>query len=235
MTDTGTLKQILIIDDDVQLARLTANYLLQHHYQVDCAYDGESGLAKLAEGEYQLVILDLMLPDMDGYDICKQIRKVSDITILMLTARTSDIDQVVGLEVGADDYVMKPVEPRVLLARINAIGRRMNLHQETSESLVFGKLKIEKNARRAWYDNQVVSLTSHEFELLLFLATRAGQIVPRDDLFKELVGREYDGLDRTIDLRVSNLRKKLMDDTSEPFRIKTIWGKGYLFVSDAWD
>lgn len=226
---------ILIIDDDKQLANLTANYLSNQGFAVECAYDGHDGLNKLALGQHQLVILDLMLPDIDGYDICKKIRQSSDVSILMLTARTSDFDQVLGLEVGADDYVTKPVEPRVLLARINAISRRMSQSSKESDSLSFGKLKLEKNAQRVWYNNEQIMLTSNEFELLYFLAFKAGTIIPRDELFLQLVGREYDGLDRTIDLRISNLRKKLNDNTNEPFRIKTIWGKGYLFVADAWN
>lgn len=227
--------KILIIDDDKQLANLTANYLANNDFIVECAYDGQSGINKLALSHYQLVILDLMLPDINGYDICKRIRQTSDVSILMLTARTSDFDQVLGLEVGADDYVTKPVEPRVLLARINAISRRMNQTNTENDVISFGKLKLEKNAQRVWYNNEQITLTSNEFELLYFLAFKAGSIIPRNELFMELVGREYDGLDRTIDLRISNLRKKLSDNSSEPYRIKTIWGKGYLFVADAWN
>ena len=226
---------ILIIDDDEPLANLTANYLTNNDFVVECAYNGQDGLNKLAIGQYQLVILDLMLPDIDGYDICKKIRQTSDVTILMLTARTSDFDQVLGLEVGADDYVTKPVEPRVLLARIHAISRRMSQNNTESDVISFGKLKLEKNAQRVWYDCAQITLTSNEFELLYFLAFKAGTIIPRDELFLQLVGRDYDGLDRTIDLRISNLRKKLKDNTNAPYRIKTIWGKGYLFVADAWN
>jgi DNA-binding response OmpR family regulator len=154
---------------------------------------------------------------------------------LMLTARNDDVDQVLGLEFGADDYVIKPVEPRVLLARIRALLRR-HYQQDVvdQENFTFGQLCIQPTSRKVQLGDEHVSLSSHEFDLLFTLARQAGQIIGREYLFNKIYNREYDGLDRTIDVRISQLRKKLKDSPDNPTRIKTIWGKGYLFVADAW-
>jgi two-component system OmpR family response regulator/two-component system response regulator RstA len=153
----------------------------------------------------------------------------------MLTAKQSDIDQVLGLELGADDYVIKPVEPRVLLARINALLRRTQASSKSEQQeLAFNRLLLKQRSREAWFDNKMIELTSYEFDLLWMLARYAGQTVKREAIHQQIIGREYDGLDRTVDVRVSHLRRKLGDNAEVPFRIKTVWGKGYLFVADAW-
>ena len=175
-----------------------------------------------------------MLPGKDGFTVCREVRDKFNVPILMLTAKGEDFDQVVGLEFGADDYVIKPVEPRVLLARINAVLRRQQ-PVKVSEELVFGQLRIDKTSRQVFLHQQEVILTSHEFELLWLLASNAGEVLNRDYVHQKMIGREYDGLDRTVDVRISRLRKKLIDNTARPYRIKTVWGQGYLFVSDAWE
>jgi DNA-binding response OmpR family regulator len=182
-----------------------------------------------------LVILDLGLPGQDGFSICKQLRPRYASPILILTARDNDIDHVLGLELGADDYVIKPVEPRVLLARINALLRRSRAQPRLEHaSLRFGQLLINTVSRAVSLNSQPVALSSAEFDLLAYLAEHAGEIQSRATLFLHLYGREYDGVDRMLDVRISHLRKKLGEDADSSERIKTIWGQGYLFVADAW-
>jgi DNA-binding response OmpR family regulator len=182
-----------------------------------------------------LVILDLGLPDKDGFTICRQLRPSYANPILILTARDNDIDHVLGLELGADDYVIKPVEPRVLLARVNALLRRSRAQPRLENtSLRFGQLRINTLARSVSLNSQPVVLSTAEFDLLAYLAEHAGEIQSRDTLFQHLYGREYDGVDRMLDVRISHLRKKLGEDADRSERIKTIWGQGYLFVPDAW-
>src|SRR5690606_15839895 len=188
----------------------------------------------------RLVLLDLMLPGKDGLTICRELRQSFKGPILMLTAKDADIDQVIGLEAGADDYVAKPADPMVLLARIRALLRRAEAApaaaaaaEPSGGDIVLGSLRISE-AHRVWLDGNEISLTTQEFELLFELARSAGTILSREDLFKRIRGIEYDGLDRSIDGRISKLRKKLGDDAEAPKRIRTIWGKGYLLVPDAW-
>ncbi len=182
-----------------------------------------------------IVILDIMLPGKDGLTICKEIRPKFDGPILMLTARDSDMDQVLGLEFGADDYVIKPAEPRVLLARIRALLRRSQQEVKVEEKeLNFGELYVNVAARTVTLAEAPVVLSSHEFDLLLELAKNAGKVLSREYLFNTIYSRPYDGVDRTIDVRISHVRKKLGDSSENPTRIKTVWGKGYLFVPDAW-
>ncbi len=228
-------KKILLVEDDEKLAQLVKQYLMQSGFDVRVEMRGDLAIATLGQYQPDLLILDINLPGKDGLTICKEIRPTFEQPILMLTARNEDFDQVLGLEFGADDYVIKPAEPRVLLARINALLRRTQTHKvEKITELVFGQLKIDMASRDVFYDNQKVILSSHEFELLQIIAGQSGTILSRDYLFKNLYNREYDGLDRTMDVRISQLRRKLGDNAEEPFRIKTVWGKGYLFVADAW-
>ena len=177
-----------------------------------------------------------MLPGKDGFTVCRDLRPEYTGPILMLTAKSTDFDQVLGLEIGADDYVIKPVEPRVLLARINALLRRGNLPSISDEKaeLTCGSLHINRASRKVTLKQESIELTSQEFDLLWLLASKPGEVQNRDYIYKAVIGREYDGLDRSVDVRVSRLRKKLNDSTEAPFRIKTIWGQGYLFVEDAW-
>jgi two-component system, OmpR family, response regulator RstA len=230
---------ILLIEDDTRLAELTATYLEQNGLRVVVEERGERALERFMHDHPRLVLLDLLLPGKDGLTICREIRAQSAVPILILTAKDTDLDHVIGLEAGADDYVMKPVDPMVLLARVRALLRRterINITgSERKPDVMLGQLRISETSREVWLKDQSVTLTTQEFELLILLARRAGELVSRDEVFRAMRGIDYDGLDRSIDGRVSKLRRKLGDDAAAPTRIKTIWGKGYLLVPDAWE
>ncbi|GLS28017.1 response regulator [Marinibactrum halimedae] len=242
---------ILLIEDDKRLADLTKRYLEQHQFQVTTELRGDSAIKRFKEVNPQLVILDLMLPGQDGIEVCAQLRKHFNGPILILTARNTDIDEVIGLESGADDYLKKPAEPMVLLARIRNLLRRTHavttqttpgIHAHPTShntfisdaSINIGLLKICKKSRQVWLADTPVGISTQEYEVLLQLAENAGEIMSRDQLLTQVRGIEYNGLDRTIDVYVSRLRKRLNDDPQKPYRIKTVWGKGYLLVADAW-
>jgi len=234
---TASSIDILLIEDDARLAELTATYLGQNGLRVAVEARGDRALERFAQEHPRLLLLDLLLPGKDGLAICRELRRASDIPILILTARDSEFDHVIGLESGADDYVMKPVEPMVLLARIRALLRRTERRGPGTErraDLHLGALRISETSREVWLEGRPVALTTQEFELLSLLARRAGELVSRDEVFRSMRGIDYDGLDRSIDGRVSKLRRKLGDDAAAPTRIKTVWGKGYLLVPDAW-
>lgn len=229
------MAKILLVEDDIRLASLVQTFLTQHGFTVQLQSQGDAVAEHCRQFQPDLIVLDLMLPGLDGFGVCRQIRPWFKGPVLMLTAKQSDIDQVLGLELGADDYVVKPVEPRVLVARINALLRRTQTNSKAEQQeLQFSRLLLKQRSREAWYDNERVELTSYEFDLLWMLAKHAGQTVKREAIHQQIIGREYDGLDRTVDVRISHLRRKLGDNAETPFRIKTVWGKGYLFVADAW-
>ncbi|WP_134052859.1 MULTISPECIES: response regulator transcription factor [Rheinheimera] len=229
------MAKILLVEDDIRLASLVQTFLTQHGFTVQLQSQGDAVAEHCRQFQPDLIVLDLMLPGLDGFGVCRQIRPWFKGPVLMLTAKQSDIDQVLGLELGADDYVVKPVEPRVLVARINALLRRTQIISKAEQQeLQFNRLLLKQRSREAWYDNERVELTSYEFDLLWMLAKHAGQTVKREAIHQQIIGREYDGLDRTVDVRISHLRRKLGDNAETPFRIKTVWGKGYLFVADAW-
>ncbi len=231
--------KLLLVEDDKRLSQLIAEFLVQNEFDVKCLYDSYQVTQMVASFKPDVVVLDIMLPGEDGLSLCKKLRQTFSGPLLFLTAKSSDFDQVLGLELGADDYVIKPVEPRVLLARIHALMRRSNPvqqeEQQAQRHLVFGTLSIDKDCRQVTLANESIPLTSHEFDMLWKLAVNASTLVERSTLYTELIGREYDGLDRSADVRISRLRKKLKDNPKNPFRIKTIWGKGFFFVPDAWD
>ena len=235
------LLQVLLVEDDVRLAALIQEYLQNQSINVSIEHRGDHACDRILNESPDLVVLDLMLPGLDGLSVCRTVRPKYDGPILMLTARDEDIDQVVGLEIGADDYVTKPVQPRVLLARIRALLRRFPKREPSPGTVTavktehhYDTFKISATAREAWLDGAVVDLTTNEFELLWLLASRPGEILSRDIILENLRGIDYDGADRSVDLRISRLRKKLGDNTSHPTRIKTIRGKGYLLVKEAW-
>ena len=236
-----TLK-ILLVEDDTRLSALIQEYLQKQAMVVSIEHRGDLACERIIVESPDLVILDLMLPGMDGLEVCKAVRPQFDGPIMMLTARDEDIDQVVGLEIGADDYVTKPVQPRVLLARIRALMRRFPktastqpARQSEKSEYSYGHFTISASAREAWLHDEVLDLTTNDFDLLWLLASNPGKIFTRDNILESLRGIDYDGIDRSVDIRVSRLRKKLGDDTSHPLRIKTIRGKGYLFVKEAWE
>ena len=225
--------RILLVEDGENISDIVKLNLEMEGYEVVATGNGKTAVKHTNEQHFDLLILDVMLPGKDGFSVCREVRDRYQLPILMLTAKGEDFDQVIGLELGADDYVIKPAEPRVLLARISALLRRGAV-EKSSEELRFGTLTIDKNSRIVKLLGEEVSLTSHEFELLWLLSNSAGEVLSRDFVHEKMIGREYDGLDRTVDVRVSRLRKKLGDNSDKPYRIKTVWGQGYLFVSDAW-
>lgn len=231
-------KSILLVEDDQRLAELISAFLKQNNFTVTHVANGNLVLKKVKELEPDVILLDIMLPGTDGFSLCRSLRPHYSKPILFLTAKNSDIDQVLGLELGADDYIIKPIEPRVLLARINALLRRIEPQQtqeRAQEQLQFGQLKLDKCQMEAQLHGEFITLTSHEFELLWLLAEQAGHPLSREQIHIKLIGREYDGIDRSVDVRISRLRKKLLDDPKAPYKIKTIWGKGYLLVPGAWE
>ena len=237
MNDTR-LAHITLVEDDDALAELVSDYLTMQGYQVSVVARGDIALDAISQQQPDLVILDIMLPGKNGLDVCRELRSQSSVPVIMLTARTDEIDQIVGLEVGADDYICKPVQPRLLLARVNSLLRRANTTPSQSHAEVqhyrFGALQINIAKQEVTLNSEVVTLTTNEIELLSFFASRPDQVLSRDELMNQLRGFEYDGLDRTVDMLVSRLRRKLERNAATPERIKTVWKKGYLFVSDAW-
>ena len=234
--------RILLVEDDTRLADLTAVYLRKNDFEVTIEERGDTAEARILNDNPELVILDVMLPGKDGFEVCKAVRERYKGVILMLTARDEDLDQILGLELGADDYLAKPVQPRLLLARIKALLRRTPgvasgepaEHGDDAE-LSFGKFHISQATRSTHLGDEIIDLTTAEFDLLWLLAKHAGNILSRDDLLQELRGIGFDGLDRSIDARISRLRKKLNDDPENPTRIKTVRGKGYLFSKHDWN
>lgn len=223
--------RILLVEDDAELASLVQEYLTKNGFTVAIAADGVEATQIIIQTQPDLVILDIMLPGKSGMDVCKEVRLQYHAPILMLTALDEDIDQMLGLELGADDYVIKPIKPRLLLSRVKALLRRAELTKTSRQSSFTGVstvLQIDIKARTAHIKGRSVSLTTAEFDLLRLLAEHAGKIVSRDTIISHLRGFEYDGLDRSIDRRVSRLRKKLTDDPIDPQIIKTVRGKGYL-------
>jgi two-component system OmpR family response regulator len=235
MNTTATLPSIILVEDDLRLSELVSRYLENNGFRVAVIHRGDAVVEQVQREAPDLVILDLGLPGKDGFSICRQLRPNYGKPILILTARDNDIDHVLGLELGADDYVIKPIEPRVLMARINALLRRSKTQPtHGNKTLRFGRLVINNLARSVSLNDQPIALSSHEFDLLAHLAAHAGEIQSREALFQQLYRREYDGVDRMLDVRISHLRKKLGDEADSSERIKTVWGQGYLFVPDAW-
>ncbi|WAJ71069.1 response regulator [Catenovulum adriaticum] len=230
------MQHIALIEDDDRLASLIEKFLVQNGYQVSHISEGDKAVNFILHAQPDLVLLDINLPKMDGFSICRAIRQQYTNPVLFLTAKDSDFDHVSGLEMGADDYIIKPIEPHVLLARIHNAFRRGQFTQPHGEQkLIFGELEIEKHSRIVTLAGEEIELTTHEFELLWLLASHAGEVQSREYVHQQMIGREYDGLDRSVDVRVSRLRKKLNDNLKKPYRIVTVWGKGYVFSPAAWD
>ena len=221
-------QRILLIEDDVRLAGMIAEYLGEAGFRVDHVALGKAGLERLARDAHDAVVLDLSLPDMDGLDVCRQLRARFDVPVLMLTARGEPADRVVGLELGADDYLPKPFEPRELLARLRAILRRGR--GRAAAALRFGRLEIDRDARAVRVDGAEKKLTAYQFALLAALAENAGRVLSREALMDLLKGAPLDAFDRSIDVHVSRLRQAIEDDPKKPRRIITVRGGGYVFA-----
>lgn len=226
------MARVLVVEDEPRLAEMVVGFLASNGHTAQAVGRGDDAIAWLDGHDADVVLLDLGLPDIDGLEVCARIRPTFDGSILILTARGDSLDEVAGLDAGADDYIAKPVRPEALLARIRAHLRRGRRLSE-GDAVHLGSLSIDAAARRVRIDGDDVPLTTAEFDLLWFLAQRAGEVVTRETIYEALLGRSYDGLDRTIDLRVSKLRKRLGDTASQPSRLKSIRGAGYLLVRDA--
>ena len=227
-----TANSILVIDDDVKLCELLGEYLARFNYEVLTAHDSTSGLARIKMSQPDLVVLDVMIPRVDGFEVLREIRKFSTLPVIMLTARGELSDKVVGLELGADDYLAKPFEPRELVARIQTVLRRA---QTGGGPIVldFGDLVIDLDGRSVVHNGVPLQLTTTEFEVLALIAARPGKVLSRDDLMEQLRGIDWDAFNRSIDIAISRLRSKLGDDAKNARYIKTIRGKGYAFVGRA--
>ena len=230
------MTSIVLVEDDQELAQWIADYLRAKQFEVTVYSDGKQAYDALSRDLPDLILLDGMLPSMDGLEICKLVRLNSRVPIIMLTARDEEIDEILGLEMGADDYITKPVRGRVLESGIKSLLRRASVADMSiaPQHSALGALEICKSDLSVHLHGVSMKLSSKEFEVLWLLAKNAGQVVSREMLSQQLRGFEYDGFDRTIDLRISRLRKKLLDDATEPYKIKTIWGKGYLLATEVW-
>lgn len=222
------MKRVLLIDDDIELCALLTDYLRAEGFEVEAVYNGESGLQRAASGAYNIVVLDVMLPGISGFDVLRRLRPQSRIPVLLLTARGEDVDRIVGLELGADDYVPKPFNTRELLARINAILRRTQNPQGPGSNIQVGDVQLDPGARVVSRAGQRVEFTSIEFDLLRYLLENAGTVVPREELAERVLGRRFSPFDRSIDMHISKIRRKLLDDNDE--LIKTVRGTGYIYA-----
>jgi DNA-binding response OmpR family regulator len=227
------MEQVLVIDDDVELCTLVAEYLSTEGFGVECVHDGERGLQRANGGEYTLAVLDVMLPGINGFEVLRRIRATSRLPVLLLTARGEDVDRIVGLEIGADDYLPKPFNPRELVARIRAILRRTRADgkptQPAPDIVRVGEVELDPATRTVRHEGRPVDLTSVEFNLLEVLLREAGHVVPRERLVNAVLSRKFSPFDRSIDMHVSKVRKKLGDAESDE-HIKTVRGVGYIFA-----
>jgi two-component system OmpR family response regulator len=234
-----TMYRVMLVEDDARLAELVTEYLSGYEFTVELVTRGDTALERFAAAAPDIVILDLMLPGLDGMLVCRRMRELSEVPILILTAREDSYDEVSVLEQGADDFVNKPVQPRVLLARLRALLRRTQPGAarpkpaaDSAAALEFGALRIVTGDRSVSWRGQPCVLSNTEYKLLLVLAESAGRVLSRDAILKKMRGIEFDGLDRSIDNCISKLRRKFDDANSE--KIKTVWGEGYLFSPSAW-
>ncbi len=221
--------RLLIIDDDPKLNRLLTDFLTEFGFQVKTAVTPSQGLDLLRRDPPDLLILDVMLPETNGFDLCKQIRRNSNIPIIMLTARGDPMDRIVGLELGADDYLPKPFEPRELVARIQAVRRRTS-PAPSKGAHAFGRLSLDEGKRQVRLDGTPLDLTTNEYNALALLMRHAGQVLDRDQILQTLRGMDSEAFNRSVDITMSRVRQKLGDDPKAPVFIKTIWGTGYMFI-----
>lgn len=223
------MEPILMVDDDVELCELVVDYLTAEGFTLEVVHDGESGARKGTAAPYSLIVLDVMLPGVNGFDALRRIRAVSSVPVLMLTARGDDVDRIVGLEIGADDYLPKPFNPRELVARIRAILRRAK-PESLSDGLVVGDVEVDFGSRSVRKNGELVTITSVEFDVLVTLFQEAGKVVSREDVSQKALGRPFNPFDRSVDMHVSNLRKKLGPQADGGERIKSVRGVGYIYT-----
>lgn len=227
------MANIIIIEDDKELGNLVKTYLTKYNHDVSLFESPITGLESVRKSTYDLLILDIMLPEMDGFTTLKELRKTTELPVIMLTARGDVSDKIVGLELGADDYMPKPFEPRELLARIDAILRRSKNEDGSKKSVIqFKNLEVNYNRREAYLSSQNLELTTAEFELLSILIDKKGIVLSRDDIMNNLQGVDANVFSRSIDINISRLRNKLHDTSKEAKFIKTVWGRGYIFIGD---
>ncbi len=227
------MANILIIEDEIAIAELEKDYLELAGFQVEMVHDGKKGLEEALNGDYQLIILDLMLPMLDGFEICKQVREKKDIPILMVSAKKEDIDKIRGLGLGADDYMTKPFSPSELVARVKAhlarYDRLVRNHGRENEIIEIRGMKIDKTARRVYVNEEEKILTTKEFDLLSFLAENPDRVYTKEELFRKIWDMESFGDIATVTVHIKKIREKIEEDASKPQYIETIWGKGYRF------
>jgi DNA-binding response OmpR family regulator len=232
--DRNSVRRILIVDDDAELGELLAEYLENEGMTLEFAHDGNTGLRLALTGGYALVVLDVMLPGLNGFEVLRQLRTQSRVPVLMLTARGEDVDRIVGLEIGADDYLPKPFNPRELIARVNAVLRRTQAASLPAaanyDTITVGDIELDPRSRVVRRSGQLIDLTTAEFDLLRVLLQQAGQVVPRESLFQEVLGREFAIFDRSIDNHVSSLRRKLGPRVNGVDRIKSVRNVGYQYA-----
>lgn len=227
-------KKILVVEDEKNIAELERDYLEANGYEVEIALDGKSGLDRALESDFDLVILDVMLPGIDGFEVCRQIRKSKECPVLMVSAKKDEIDKIRGLGLGADDYITKPFSPSELVARVTAhISRYERLTSKGEEPVNYviniGNLSIDKNARRVFINDEEVSLTNKEFDLLVFLASNPNVVFSKDTIFDKIWGLDAIGETSTVTVHINRIREKIEDDSSNPQYIETVWGAGYRF------
>jgi DNA-binding response OmpR family regulator len=223
-------ERILLVEDDPRLAEMLSEYLGQAGFNVSVATLGGAALERLAEADFDALVLDLMLPDMDGLTVCRELRRKYDTPVLMLTARGDAVDRIVGLELGADDYLPKPFEPRELVARLRAIMRRRVRGSTAQKSLQFGRLELDTAARAVRLDGKPCELTGYQFDLLVALAKNAGRVLSRELLMDQVKGEEFESFDRSIDVHISRIRAAIEDNPKKPRRIITVRAAGYVFA-----
>ena len=222
-------KKALVVDDEKAIVKGIKFSLEQDDIVVDCAYDGQEALDKAKAGNYDIILLDVMLPKFTGFEVCQQIREFSDVPIIMLTAKGDDMDKILGLEYGADDYITKPFNILEVKARIKAIIRRTGRTADTNQVMTFGDLKLNEEYRRVFVGDREINVTSREYELLELLASTPGKTYTREELLETIWGTDYPGDERTVDVHIRRLREKLESNPSEPRYVRTKWGAGYYF------
>jgi len=228
--------KVLVVDDDEKIVKVLVTYLTKEGYMTETAMDGRTALEKARNWQPDIILLDVMLPEVDGLEVCKEIRQDSDVPIIMLTARDAETDQIIGLEIGADDYVTKPFSPRELIARIRAILRRVKPEgRRNGNALRIGKIALHQHNHTLTVEGNPVELTPTEHKLLELFLTHPGQVLSRLQLIENVQGYAFDGYERTVDSHIKNLRKKIGDSYGEPRYIKTVYGVGYKLAGDHHD